>query len=180
MRKYVTGSAVALLVLSIVACDPASNAPTASAKPEAKSKATASAAAKALTSEELAWLDALTKLRGKIEKNYVGRRSEILTPARMRSYAKLLRGCRRELTRLGAPSQRLRPVYVITQEACVQADKGARCLDDAAKIGIPVVGTASERRSTRAINCGLNALGDSSNLLADASRKGQEIKASAG
>jgi hypothetical protein len=177
LKQLVTGSAASILgVLSVVACDGGSGPPTASAKP----RANATTASRAMTGQELAWLQAFTKLQTKMQKDLTGRNSEVLTSSRMRSYAKMLRGCGPELARLGLPGERLESVHTMAAKACGQADKGARCFSDAAKIGTPIVGTAAERKSTKAINCGLNALGDTTNLLADAVVKGEEIKAQAG
>lgn len=179
MRTYMAGIAalVISIAMSITACDSGSSTPTASVKPQAN--ASAAATTKSLTSEEKAWLNSIEKLRKKMEKQFT-RPEEVLTVSRMRSHAKLLRSCGRELDRLGAPSARLQPVQAIVQKACGQADKGARCFDTAAEIGVPIVGTADDRKFTRAVDCGINAQGDTSNLLADATIKGEEIKAQAG
>jgi hypothetical protein len=138
------------------------------------------ASVRPLTGQELTWLQGITRLQKKVEKDFTSRTSEVLTTNRMRSYVKLLHGCRSELARLGPPSARLRPVSAIADKACGQADKGARCFADAAEIGTPILGTAGERKATKAINCGVNALGDLTNLLGDAVVKGEEVKAEAG
>jgi hypothetical protein len=172
--RFVCLGAVALAGLSVVACDSGSNAPTSTVKPQATTSS------RPLTGQELAWLQGVTKLQKRTEKEFTSRTSEVLTTNRMRSYAKLLRGCGGQLARLGPPSARLQPVYAIADNACGQADKGARCFAVAAKISTPIMGTASERKSTKAINCGVDALGDSINLLGDAVVKMEEIKAEAG
>jgi hypothetical protein len=72
----------------------------------------------------------------------------------MASLGEQLRGCRRSLEQLPAPSERLRPANALVEKACDEYDKGARCFATAARIGIPVAGTAAERQQTRALDCG--------------------------
>ena len=135
-----------------------------------------------MTAEELAWLKAVTSMHKKIDK--VIQQSATLTRAKMMSDANTLRGCSRELARIGSPSDRLQPVYVIVKKACRTFDKGAKCWATAASVSMAdggvVVGTPEARTQGRAIDCGGAAGGNGSNLLFDAEAKGEEIKAKFG
>ena len=99
----------------------------------------------------------------------------------MTSYANTLRACSRELARIGSPSDRLQPVYVIVKKACRTFDSGAKCWATAARVSMAdggvIAGTPEERTQARAIECGGAAEGNGSNLLSDAETKGKEIKA---
>jgi hypothetical protein len=103
-----------------------------------------------------------------------------LTSATMRATANDLRGCTRELARLGPPTARLQPVYKLAKSGCAQYDKAATCFATAAAIGIPVAGTAEERRFNQAVDCGFKTPEKGSLLLAQAEGKGFEIKEKAG
>jgi hypothetical protein len=135
-----------------------------------------------MTSEELAWLNAVTRLHKRIDK--VIQQSATLTRAKMMERANTLRACSRELAKIGSPSARLQPVYVIVKKACRTFDKGAKCWATAAGVSMAdggvIVGTPEERIQGRAIDCGGAAAGNGSNLLFDAESKGDEIKAKFG
>jgi hypothetical protein len=64
--------------------------------------------------------------------------------------------------RLGAPTQRLQPVYKLARSGCAQDDKAATCFATAASIGIPIAGSSQERRLNQAIDCGFAAPGKGS------------------
>lgn len=129
-----------------------------------------------MTAKELAWLDGLTKLHKKIDKVWEDSPSN-LTSAVMSALAKGLRGCSRELTRLGAPTDRLQPVYKLAKKGCVQYEKGAKCYATAAGIiGRVIANAAEERRLNQSIDCGLTAPMKGSGQLALAELKGIEIK----
>jgi hypothetical protein len=102
----------------------------------------------------------------------------------MTSYANTLRVCSRELTRIGSPTDRLQPVHVVVKKACRTYDKGAKCWATAARVSMAdggvVAGSPEEPIQSRAIDCGGAAIGNGSNLLADAEAKGEEIKAKYG
>jgi hypothetical protein len=136
-----------------------------------------------MTAEELAWLKAVTTLRTKVEKAFSGT-TVALTRAKMTSYAAALRTCSRELSRIGSPSDRLEPVYVIVKKACRTFDKGAKCFATAARVSMAdggvVVGTPAERTQRKALECGGAAQGNGFNLLVEAEAKGEEIKARTG
>ncbi len=102
-----------------------------------------------------------------------------LTSSTLASLASQLRGCSRELTRIGSPSARLHPVYELVRQACRAYDKGARCFADAARAGIPST-SAGERKQVQKINCGFAASRKGSRPLAEAQTKAFEIKAAAG
>ena len=87
-----------------------------------------------------------------------------------------MRGCTRELARLGLSSDRLQPVYKLAQKGCAQYDKAAECIATAAEIGAPVSGTSEERKFTDPIDCAFSATNRGASLLADAVEKGSEIK----
>jgi hypothetical protein len=135
-----------------------------------------------MTAEELAWLKAITRMHKKIDKAI--QQSATLTRAKMTSHANTLRACSRELAKIGSPSDRLQPVYVIVKKACRTFDKGAKCWATAASVSMAdggvIVGTPEERIQGRAIDCGGAAAGNGSNLLSDAESKGEEIKAKFG
>jgi hypothetical protein len=131
-----------------------------------------------LTAKELAWLKALPKLDAKISKEMKGRLD--LTISKMRSLAEAYRSCTRELRRMGAPSDRLQPVYVLAKKGCREYDKGARCWDTAARLGYTSVGSAEERKSRQAIDCAFYAGTRGTKLVVDALDKGDEIKAEFG
>jgi hypothetical protein len=135
-----------------------------------------------MTAGELAWLKAVTRMHKKIDK--VIQQSATLTRAKMTERANTLRACSRELAKIGSPSDRLQPVYVIVKKACRTFDRGAKCWATAASVSMAdggvIVGTPEERIQGRAIDCGGAAAGDGSNLLYDAESKGGEIKAKFG
>jgi len=128
-----------------------------------------------LTAKELAWLNAIPKVRTKIEKTI--ETTSNLTISAMRKLANSLRSCSRELARGGAPSDRLQPVYALVEKGCKEYDKGAVCFTTAARIGIPIGGSAEDRKQTKAIQCGFDASGKGGIPLLDAENKGDEIKA---
>lgn len=136
-----------------------------------------------MTAEELAWLGAITKMHKTIDKAFSAT-TVYLTREKMTSFASSLRTCSRELARIGSPSARLRPVYVIVKKACDTYDKGAKCFATAASVSMAdggvVAGTPQERTQRRALDCGGAAQGDGGNLLVEAEAKGEEIKARTG
>jgi len=135
--------------------------------------ATTTSAPGPLTAEELAWLRAITKLHQKTDKVFMKEGSVTVTPSKLRSWETVMRSCSRELARIGSPSQRLQPVFVLVQKACEQLDKGAACYAVAAR---NLNSAAVEPKLT----CGSDAEGDGSNLLGEAEAKGQEIDLAAG
>jgi hypothetical protein len=127
-----------------------------------------------LNAAERAWLAAIPTFMGKVDKA-LGRQNEYLTPTKLREYANLHRGCRRDLAR-GLPSRRLRPVHALVLKACGEYDKGAACFAAAARIGAPLAGSAEDRAFVRALDCGFAAHGKGLPSLGDAINKGEEIR----
>ena len=136
-----------------------------------------------MTAEELAWLKAVTTLRKKIDKVFMATGAVYITRAKLTSYAGTLRSCSRELARIGSPGDRLEPAYVVVKKACRTFDKGAKCFDKAisvSSVGGAVTGEANARTFEQSLDCGHEAQGNGSNLLADAEAKGGAIKVKAG
>jgi hypothetical protein len=132
-----------------------------------------------LTAKERAWLKAIPRVSGKIEKT-MGASTINVTPATMHAYANTLRSCRRELLVAGSTSDRLQPVYALVKKACAQYDKGARCFDKAATLNPIGPGTPAARAQDQAIECGLDQAVKGLSLLADAENEGSKIQAAAG
>ena len=132
-----------------------------------------------LTAKERAWLKAIPRVSGKIEKT-VGATNITVTPETMHSYANTLRSCRQELLGAGSPSARLQPVYALVKGACAQLEKGARCFDSAATFNPMGPGTPAARAQDRAIECGLDQGVKGLSLLADAEEEGSKIQAEVG
>jgi hypothetical protein len=172
-----------LLILLISGCGGQSNESTASGQSTTSTTvAPTTTTVPPLMAEEVAWLKAVTTLHKKMDKAL--QENVTLTRAKMTSYATTLRTCSRELTRIGSPTDRLQPVHVVVKKACRTYDKGAKCWATAARVSMAdggvVAGTPQERIQSRAIECGGAAVGNGSNLLADAEAKGEEIKAKYG
>jgi hypothetical protein len=130
-----------------------------------------------MTGAELLWLQAVEQLLPKMNDVFTDSPTE-MTPAALRSLAKEVRGCSRELARLGSASARLQPVEELVRQACQEYDKGAKCFEDAARLGIP--SSSSEvRQLDQKINCGFAASGTGSKPLAEAQIKAQEIRSAA-
>lgn len=143
--------------------------------PSATAQTAPTSAPGPLTAEELAWLRAITKLHQDIDEVFLVEGSVTVTPAKLRSWAKVMRSCSRQLARLGSPSERLQPVRVLVLKACQEFDKGAACYEAA----IPNLYSGSKRVEQK-LDCGTNAEGDGSNLLGEAEAKGKEIDRAAG
>jgi hypothetical protein len=157
-------------------CGGGTATPTAAPTPSTSTLAPTTTTIPQLSGEEVAWLDGLTKLHKKIDKVWMDSPSN-LTSVVMSALAKGLRGCSGELARLGAPTDRLQPVYKLAKKGCLQYDKGARCFATAASIiGRVIANAAEERRLNQSIDCGLTAPAKGSGQLALAELKGFEIK----
>lgn len=133
-----------------------------------------------MTAAELAWVKTVTDLHKKIDKPFmVG--SINMTRAKMSGLGNKLRACSRELRKIGPPSDRLQPVYVLVQKACRTYDKGVRCFAKAASVsdaaGATIAGTPQARTQRRSLSCGFAAQGNGSNLLGEAEAKAAAIKA---
>jgi hypothetical protein len=174
--------AVAVVCIGLVAgcADQTPSGSTAVSQPSTTSTTVAptTSTVPPMTAEELAWLKAIPKVRTKIDKSI--ETTSNLTISAMRKLATSLRSCSRELTRGGAPSDRLQPVYTLVKQGCREYDKGAVCFTTAASIGIPFGGSAEDRKQQKAIQCGFDASGRGGIPLLDAENKGDEIKAEVG
>lgn len=153
----------------------AASSPVASAPASGAGSAPAGAGEGPMTAEELLWLDGISTLHKKIDEVLTAAPAE-MSPENMRPLAERLRGCTRDLARLAAPTSRLQPVYELAKQGCAKYDDAAKCFDTAASIGIPVAGSANDRKLTESIKCGFAKPGDGSHLLAIAETKGTEIK----
>lgn len=185
-RRGLRLAVAALVVLLVVGCGGGqTETTTAASPPSSTSLATTTTAAAttttagSLTGQELAWLEGIGKLHKKTDKVLTEAPSN-MTPSAMGTLATKMRGCSRELARLGDPTERLQPVQTLAKRGCAQYDKAARCFATAAGIGIPIAGTSQERRLNQALDCGFTAPGKGSALLAEAEAKGFEIKETAG
>jgi hypothetical protein len=184
-HRYPCRAAAVAVALLVVGCAGQNAATTATSPPSTSTAASATTAAAtsttsaSMTGAELVWLEAIGKLHTKIDKVLTDAPSN-LTSSTMGTLAAKLRGCSRELARLGAPTDRLQPVYSLAKRGCAQYDKAARCFATAASIGAPIAGTAQERKFNQALECGFAAPGEGSALLAEAEAKGIEIKETAG
>jgi hypothetical protein len=128
-----------------------------------------------LTGTELVWLEAIATTREHLAK-VLASSSSVLTPATLRSMAEQLRGCARDLARLGVPTMRLQLVYDLVKQGCAKYDQAAVCFEAAASIGIPRAGSADERKFHESIDCGFALPGDAGKLLVDAQIQSEKIR----
>jgi hypothetical protein len=141
-----------------------------------------------LTTEEVAWLDALTKMKETFEK----KRDKVLragtggvSRALEALLGKTLGACGRDLARVGPPpSDRLQPVYALAKKACQQFTKAARCHATVVRLSLPsggvVVGSPQERPWKQASRCSQVAGDKGLELLERAEAKGVEIQVESG
>jgi hypothetical protein len=105
-----------------------------------------------------------------------------MTREKMTQLRTAMRGCSRELRRIGVPSGRLQPVYALVKRACRTYDKAARCFARAVSVsdasGATFAGTPQDRIQRRSLSCGFAAQGNASNRLGDAESHAQLIVAS--
>ena len=181
-----TGQAGRAVLALVAGCGGGSATSTAASTPSSTNLTTTTTAAAtttttlgAMTGDELVWLEGIRKLHTKADKVLSDAPSS-MTSSTMGTLAAKMRSCSRELARLGAPTERLRPVYKLAKQGCAQYDKAAGCFATAASIGAPLAGTAEERRFNQALDCGFAAPGKGSLLLANAEAKGFEIKETTG
>lgn len=165
-----------LLVVAVSGCAAQPVTPTAAPQPSTVPLAATTTLVSAtepvsvsgpLTSQEGAWLKAITRLDHQLE-DIVIDVTFADRPATLRKIANQLRDCRSALARLGLPSQRLQPAHRLATKACTQAAKAARCLTTAANLGIPAPGSATERKLEQAIDCAVEAATDASVSFIDA------------
>ena len=185
-RRY-AGLAVAVVcAVVMVGCGGGQSATsTATSTPSTSTPGPTTTTIPPLTSEEVAWLDGLTKLKDTLQKKrdkVAAAATTGLTRPLMVLLGKTLGSCSRELARLGSPpSDRLQPVYALAKKACQQLGKAAGCqatmasLSDASG-GSPAVGSPQHRSWTRASDCADAAEQKGVKLLEDAHAKGTEIQ----
>jgi len=147
-------------------------------RPVPTTTAAATTAPGPMTAQELLWLEAVEMLLPKMNKAVTDSPSD-LTPTALKSLANAVRGCNRELARIGSPGSRLQPVYVPVKRACREYDKGATCFADAARIGIPSSSTAL-RELEQKINCGFASARKGGYPLVEAQVKAADVKAEIG
>jgi len=183
-RRHAGFAVAVVCAMVMVGCGGGqSGTSTAASTPSTSTPAPTTTTIPPLTAEEVAWLDGLTKLKETLQKkrDKIGAAATTgLTRPLMVLLGKTLGGCSRELARLGAPSDRLQPVYALAKKACQQLSKAARCqatmasLSDAS--GGVVVGSPQERPRNRASDCANAAEQKGTKLLEDADAKGTEIQ----
>jgi hypothetical protein len=182
-RRGARLAVAAALALLVVGCGGESATSTAASTPSPSTAAPTTVATSStvgpMTGEELVWLEGIGKLHTRADKVLTDAPSN-MTSSALGTLATKMRGCGRELARLGAPTERLAPVYRLAQRGCAQYDKAAKCFATAASVGIPIAGSSQARRLDQAIECGFAAPGKGSALLAEAEAKGFEIKQTAG
>jgi hypothetical protein len=159
--------------------DQASPAGASTAPTSAPSPTSTNADQGPMTAEELLWLQAVEQLLPKMNRVFTDSPTD-MTPAALRSLANKVRGCSRELARLGSsPSARLQPVEALARQACQEYDKGATCFEEAGRLG--TLNSSSEaRKLEQKVECGFAAAGAGSAPLAQAKIKSEAIKAAAG
>jgi hypothetical protein len=142
-----------------------------------------------LSAEEVAWLDAFTKMKDSFEKkrdNVLREGTKGVSRALRALLGKTVGACARELARLGPlPSDRLQPVHALAEKACAQFTKAARCHATVARLsnapnGGVIVGSPQERPWNQASRCAQVAEDKGLDLLGQAQAKGVEIKNSLG
>jgi len=167
----------------VVGCGGGTAISTAASTPSTSTLAPITTTIPPLTAEEVAWLDGLTKLKETLEKkrDKIGAAATTgLTRPLMVLLGKTLGSCSRELARLGAPSDRLQPVYALAKKACQQLSKAARCQATTASLSSASGGVRSgspqERAWNRAGDCADAAEQKGTELLEDAGAKSTEIQ----
>jgi hypothetical protein len=132
----------------------------------------------ASTAEELVWLQAVEQHLPKMNEVFDGIPTE-LTATALQQVAEGLRGCGRELARIGPASPRLQQVQELVQQACQEYDKGADCFADATEIAIPA-NSAEIEEFDQLLDCGFAASGLGGEPLADALVKASEMTGDSG
>jgi hypothetical protein len=180
--------AARLAVLSLLAllaggCGGQSDTPAAGSAATSTTAAATTTTVPPLNAEERAWLKAVSSVRTKVENSFKAG-TVAMTRAKMVETGNALAAWSRQLRRIGAPSDRLQPAYTLVKKVIVAFDKGAKCLATAARVsgasGSVIAGTPEERIQSKALECGLAAQGNGANMLGDADRTGDELKAKYG
>jgi hypothetical protein len=133
-----------------------------------------------LTDKEILWLVSLNRMETTLG-NSLNRAPENLTRSSMLAMADALRGCSRTLTRVGAPSQRLQPVYQPAQQECAAFDRAAQCLETLAAMGTTMgPGSAEERKFSKATDCLSAGMRDGGVAMASVMKKSADIRTASG
>lgn len=172
-----SGGAVLATVLLVAGCSPHTEK-TATTSATTSATTPAPTVSGPLTDQETRWIEAVDALSSKMNR-VVKNGPTMLTAATMTALAKELRGCSRELTRIGVPSARLLPAHALVKQACARYDDGAKCFEDAAGMGVPFEG-AESRKQGRKIDCGFGGANKGIVLLVDAQTRAEKIEAAAG
>lgn len=101
------------------------------------------------------------------------------TSRQLTTVADTLRGCTRELHRIGNPGGRLRPVHTLLTQACRQFDTVAGCYDTLA--AAPSTITHPTQRQLRALNragdCITAGSANAARIMLDVQEKTMDIRA---
>jgi hypothetical protein len=183
--RLATLTLLTLLTLLAGGCGGDSPSPTAaSATTTATTAAPTTTTIPPLDAEELAWLKGVSAVRTKVEKSFQTKGPGTVTRAIMVESSQEMAAWSRQLRRLGTPSDRLQPAYVLVRRVIRTFDKGAKCYARAAgassESGAVVAGTPQERIAREGLDCGGAAEGNGANLLYKADAKGDELKATYG
>jgi hypothetical protein len=181
-RAAVRLATLTLLALLAGGCGGDSPSPTA-APATTTTAAPTTTTVPPLNAKELAWLKGVSAVRTKVENSFKAKGSVNLTRAIVLGYNSQLASWGRQLRRLGAPSDRLRPAYTLVRKAIQTYDKGANCYARAAGIisaGGAVGSEAGARVFQEMFDCGNAGEGNGTNLLYKADAKGKELKAKYG
>ncbi len=119
------------------------------------------------------WLKKVEGLRSEID-DAIGYEDAELTTSVMTDMATAMRMCSRTLAS-GPSGARLQRLHTLVGKACAEYDKGADCLATAADIGSPEVGSAEDRKLTKALNCGFDGLNRGGELLIDAEFEAEDL-----
>jgi hypothetical protein len=118
---------------------------------------------------DLAWLRGIEELAARLDA-VVARSPGAMTRQTLQALAAQLRGCTRELARLGLPSERLRPVLALVERACGEYEKGADCFAAAAR-------SRSASGVQSRLDCGFDAARRGGRPLAAAVAEAEELRA---
>jgi hypothetical protein len=137
-----------------------------------------------LDAEKVAWLNGVSGVRAKVEQSIQAGGSGHVTRAIMREHSRELAAWSRQLRRLGAPTDRLKPAYTIVKKVIRTYDKGAECFATAAggvsASGAVAASTPDIQIVAKAMDCAGAAHRNGTILLYEADAKGDDLKAKYG
>jgi uncharacterized protein len=168
LRRLAAAAGVAVLMLLIgFAGGPVDAAPGPTPPPSS-----------GFTEAERAWVAAVMKMQHRIVIAFSGVTVELTRPT-MQAMANSLDECGRVLRRIGPPTARLQPVFVLVSEACAQFDNAAKCFRTAIGVtdanGTVQAGTAA-RISDQALTCAFDSYNDGYGTLLDAQFERAQIE----